>query len=894
MRIFNAVVLTLFLEACMTSAFALQTGSNSSIQFNQNGTQNGASIPYPGGIVYSSTGQPTSPALAIPPQAATSADIANVLYGSAAYHPFSVLPNSPNAGSANAVNGGSSAYTIVNVTQHPGGVAEIVVSPGGGWFPNESIQITGNQYWSGSYTISSTPSLPTTTSFYITSSVITTGTVGYGGYVVTSAMSGVTEPSWFMSNVGGIRDLAAFNTYPQGSPDSADDSGFANAQMDWMLNAGAGAPLYTSSPWYNWTGSFNDSGTKPEIYPGVEGPYGNAQDLTYAQWIANCLTPTDQATNKNNCMYTANYYGWESGGFHVSHHNFGLETFIGSTGASTAAAGSVVSGTYVSGLTPTGAAGTACSLTFNNGSTATAYVTLSGTNYISPNTPITIQSAGSSATAAPTSATATPYLGTTPPYPATSCSDSTATVVTTLATNYQQHAANNSQADVFEYIYTDMPWAAGSQNLDGFRIKFQDLTGGYNYDVQNNLNPFEMDVTAPTMHQGGGYYNLNVYSPAPGDNFAWEAVINGGGVNNGSDQGTALLKGGVGEPQTSFIATVGSAAASSVGDGRIILGGATNEPLVPINANLTTGAVGGAKDSSADTVYTLDTTHAYSTGQIASITQQTTVTYNDMTTGTLPSNMGIAEFSPTSTAQWGSPPLSLSSSYALTYFTQPTPGSNQINPTTGMYPDYSYNCQTTATWSYANNPPTGGVNPYVGAQGALPMCVQVASTTGFHQYDSIRVFGPYCASDAYIVQVVSSNELILSGLSCSYIAGAGYSVIADGPGAGLAIAMQVDSQWGPGLWFPGLWFDGTNLFAAVFAAKGSNEYTGLASASTSGNVSAVLSPTYTPNLSGVLDSGSFTVTDQGNYMAGQAFQPIVIAQGTCSGNYILDSGHVLF
>lgn len=67
----------------------------------------------------------------------------------------------------------------------------------------------------------------------------------------------------------------------------------------------------------------------------------------------------------------------------------------------------VVSGTYTSGITATGTTGQTCTLTsFNDSSTATATVALTGTNTIAGGTALVITARGNSATAAPTSATA--------------------------------------------------------------------------------------------------------------------------------------------------------------------------------------------------------------------------------------------------------------------------------------------------------------------------------------------------------------------------------------------------------------------------------------------------------------------------------------------------------
>lgn len=69
--------------------------------------------------------------------------------------------------------------------------------------------------------------------------------------------------------------------------------------------------------------------------------------------------------------------------------------------------GTVYSGSYTSGITATGSATQTCTLTsFNNGSTATATVALTGTNTIAAGTALVITSGGSGATSNPTSATA--------------------------------------------------------------------------------------------------------------------------------------------------------------------------------------------------------------------------------------------------------------------------------------------------------------------------------------------------------------------------------------------------------------------------------------------------------------------------------------------------------
>lgn len=69
--------------------------------------------------------------------------------------------------------------------------------------------------------------------------------------------------------------------------------------------------------------------------------------------------------------------------------------------------GIVTGGTYTSGITATGITGQTCNLTsFNNGSSATATVALTGSNTIASGTRLQMLTDGSGATAAPTSATA--------------------------------------------------------------------------------------------------------------------------------------------------------------------------------------------------------------------------------------------------------------------------------------------------------------------------------------------------------------------------------------------------------------------------------------------------------------------------------------------------------
>ncbi|MGP8253609.1 MAG: hypothetical protein ACLQHF_16390 [Terracidiphilus sp.] len=96
--------------------------------------------------------------------------------------------------------------------------------------------------------------------------------------------------------------------------------------------------------------------------------------------------------------------------------DFYLQAYFPATG--------VVSGTYTSGGSISGSGGQTCTLSaFNDSSTATATVALTGTNTIASGTSLTITSRGQAATAAPTSAT----LGS-----GTATCSGTATISTTL------------------------------------------------------------------------------------------------------------------------------------------------------------------------------------------------------------------------------------------------------------------------------------------------------------------------------------------------------------------------------------------------------------------------------------------------------------------------------
>lgn len=104
--------------------------------------------------------------------------------------------------------------------------------------------------------------------------------------------------------------------------------------------------------------------------------------------------------------------------------------------------GTVVSGTYTSGITATGSSTQTCTLTgFNNSSTATATVALTGTNTIASGTPLVITSQGSGATSAPTNATAGSGTAT--------CSGA-AVVVTQLGTNSFINSLANNGSNIGE------------------------------------------------------------------------------------------------------------------------------------------------------------------------------------------------------------------------------------------------------------------------------------------------------------------------------------------------------------------------------------------------------------------------------------------------------------
>jgi len=128
--------------------------------------------------------------------------------------------------------------------------------------------------------------------------------------------------------------------------------------------------------------------------------------------------------------WTAGGFGWIDDGTNiatVSGRTVSIANLLAPISLTTS--GGVLSGTYTSGITATGATGTTCLLTSLNGagSSATARVALTSTNTIAGSTALVITAAGSGYTSAPTSSTAS--AGT-----ATTCSG-TAVIATAISSS---------------------------------------------------------------------------------------------------------------------------------------------------------------------------------------------------------------------------------------------------------------------------------------------------------------------------------------------------------------------------------------------------------------------------------------------------------------------------
>jgi len=139
------------------------------------------------------------------------------------------------------------------------------------------------------------------------------------------------------------------------------------------------------------------------------------------------------STNRTACIAAGLYAGLFTGTNTFTGPNYMASLYSNPTGTALNST-SVFSGTYTSGGSISGSTGQTCTLSsFNNSSTATATVALTGSNTIAGGTALVITSPGTGATAAPTSAT----LGN-----GTATCSGTATIITAVGPNYNsyQHA----------------------------------------------------------------------------------------------------------------------------------------------------------------------------------------------------------------------------------------------------------------------------------------------------------------------------------------------------------------------------------------------------------------------------------------------------------------------
>jgi len=190
--------------------------------------------------------------------------------------------------------------------------------------------------------------------------------------------------------------------------------------------------------------------------------------------------------------------------------------------------GIIVAGTYTSGITAAGAAGTTCNLSaFNSGSSgATATVTLTGTNVIASGTALTITAGGTMASSAPTNA------GTVSAGTATSCSAAGgATVATTLGAPTTLVTGNNypmalshlpTTGDIYKYGYQ-----SGTVGYD------TNYRPAYAFTAPSNT-PYAAAGPSFTPAGGGGFYSLDTSS-----------VIAIGSISSGTAPNTMAVTGGI-------------------------------------------------------------------------------------------------------------------------------------------------------------------------------------------------------------------------------------------------------------------------------------------------------------------------------------------------------------
>lgn len=311
-----------------------------------------------------------------------------------------------------ASNGGVSSPTVA---QAPGDMACAEAA---------DTTIASNSITAGSSTTLTGTSLPTI--FYpagtligVTGATSTGGTLNGGPYATSTTITSGSQltfaslPGTWSS--GGTIYLWCGNQTNDAL--SATPYTFANGYTVGASYFTAGTPLYVEEQVSDWSSSATPALTlqlkksATTIYSNTAAPLSNSNSNNAGYLAFKLLGATGSTGNlvnvdatsaiTRNSAATPNYWA-----------NAQPQPAVISTASQTLtqfaywAATGVVSGTYTSGGSITGSATQTCTLTsFNNSSTATATVALTGTNTIAGGTALVITARGQSATAAPTSAT---------------------------------------------------------------------------------------------------------------------------------------------------------------------------------------------------------------------------------------------------------------------------------------------------------------------------------------------------------------------------------------------------------------------------------------------------------------------------------------------------------
>lgn len=186
-------------------------------------------------------------------------------------------------------------------------------------------------------------------------------------------------------------------------------------------NAGVGGYVYIPAGTYSSPGLGVLTGQDIECASGTISGGGTTINITGANWalfnpLAD-LTTGSPATNSvqglkvHNCNFNISANSAVLGGVRLKGISwsqfYNVSVITNGTVNGPNPAGVVTGGTYTSGITATGTTGQTCLLTaFNNGSSATAFVYLTGTNTVATGIVLHMTSLGTGATSAPTSATA--------------------------------------------------------------------------------------------------------------------------------------------------------------------------------------------------------------------------------------------------------------------------------------------------------------------------------------------------------------------------------------------------------------------------------------------------------------------------------------------------------